>query len=68
LKPFGLEQQAQGFENVRLIVGDQDPGFAWPDWMPDAFGRFVTSAAEMVGDQHRRRAVPPSEVGVVPTD
>ena len=55
LEPFRLEQQAQGLEHVRLIVGDEDARLARSDRMPDVLGRFVARIAEMIGDQHRQK-------------
>jgi hypothetical protein len=46
-EPFGLEQQAQGFEDVGLIVGDEDARVARPDGMP-----LVALIFQMVGYQH----------------
>jgi hypothetical protein len=52
LKTFSLEQQAQGFEHVRLVVGYEYAGI----------GRALRSALvpagsvlEVVGDEHRVR-------------
>ena len=52
LEPFRLEQQAQRFEDVGLIVGDEHARLARPHRMPDVLRRRRCAGSRVIGDQH----------------
>ena len=52
LKSLGLEQQAERFEHIGLVVGNQDARLGWTDRMPGVLFRRLSAAFEVIGDQH----------------